>query len=67
MARALEEVGLYFESAGRLIELSLYRRRVQRADDWNTAAALEALRLPLAPLFNKQCSPASPSRRALRR
>ena len=51
-----EEVGLYFESAGRLIELSLYRRRARRADDWNTLRQLEALRLPLAAAFNKHAA-----------
>jgi DNA-binding CsgD family transcriptional regulator len=52
----LEEVGLYFESSGRLIELSLYRQRVHRADDRNTLKQLEELRPPLAAAFNKHAA-----------
>jgi DNA-binding CsgD family transcriptional regulator len=59
-----EEVGLYFESAGRLIELSLYRRPVHRADDCNTLRQLEALHSPLAAAFNKHAAlvPQTPPR-----
>jgi DNA-binding CsgD family transcriptional regulator len=56
----LEEVGLYFESSGRLIELSLYRRREHRADDCNTLQQLEELRSPLAAAFNKHAALVSP-------
>jgi DNA-binding CsgD family transcriptional regulator len=52
----LEEVGLYFESSGRLIELSLYRQRAHRANDDNTVQQLEELRSPLAAAFNKHAT-----------
>jgi DNA-binding CsgD family transcriptional regulator len=52
----LEEVGLYFESSGRLIELSLYRQRAHRANDDNTMQQLEDLRSPLAAAFNKHAT-----------
>jgi DNA-binding CsgD family transcriptional regulator len=52
----LEEIGLYFESAGRLIELSLYRQRVHRMGDYNTLRHLEALHPPLVAAFNKHAS-----------
>jgi DNA-binding CsgD family transcriptional regulator len=52
----LEEVGLYFESSGRLIELSLYRQRVDRAAGRNTLQQLEELRSPLTAAFNKHAA-----------
>lgn len=56
----LEEVGLYFESSGRLIELSLYRQRIRRADGRNTLQQLEELRSPLAAAFNKHAALSAP-------
>jgi DNA-binding CsgD family transcriptional regulator len=49
----LEEVGVYFESRGELLELSLYRRRGTRALDCASLRELEKLRAPLAAAFNK--------------
>ena len=56
----LEEVGLYFESSGRLIELSLYRQRIRRADGRNTLQLLKELRSPLAAAFNKHATLSAP-------
>jgi DNA-binding CsgD family transcriptional regulator len=63
----LEEVGLYFESAGRLIELSLYRQCSHRANGDNTLQQLEELRSSLAAAFNKHATlvPLAPPRASL--
>jgi DNA-binding CsgD family transcriptional regulator len=60
----LEEIGLYFESSGRLIELSLYRQRARPAQDCNTLQQLEELHALLAAAFNKHATlvPMAPPR-----
>jgi DNA-binding CsgD family transcriptional regulator len=63
----LEEIGLYFESSDRLIELSLYRQRGPRKQDDDTLQQLEELCPPLAAAFNKHATlvPLVPPRAAL--
>jgi DNA-binding CsgD family transcriptional regulator len=49
----LEEVGLYFNTCGGLVELSVYRERGHHAAAADKIEALEALRAPIAAAFDK--------------
>jgi DNA-binding CsgD family transcriptional regulator len=51
-----EEVGLYFETSGGLIELGLYRPRAHRTVDSDTLRRLSELCAPLAAAFNKHAA-----------
>jgi DNA-binding CsgD family transcriptional regulator len=51
-----EEIGLYFESGGEMVELSLYRPRGPRALDCAGLQELEKLQAPLAAAFNKHAA-----------
>jgi DNA-binding CsgD family transcriptional regulator len=52
----LEEIGLYFQACGGLVELSLFRERSHHAATAGTLHMLEALREPIAAAFDKHAS-----------
>ena len=52
----LEEVGLYFRTGSRTVELSLYRERGIARATTGKMRALAALRVPLAAAFERHCA-----------
>ena len=53
--QGLEEIGLYFDAFGGLIELGLYRRRGRHLADSGDLCALDRLTLPIAAAFDTHC------------
>jgi DNA-binding CsgD family transcriptional regulator len=49
----MEEIGLYFEACGGLVELSFYRQRGRNAASTSSLRSLEALYEPIAAAFNR--------------
>lgn len=49
----LEEIGLYFEACGGLVELSFYRERGRNVASTSSLRSLEAMCAPIAAAFNR--------------
>jgi DNA-binding CsgD family transcriptional regulator len=61
----LEEIGLYFNACGGIVELSLYRERARRAASAATLLHLDAMSAPIAAAFNKHVLLSRPAQPAL--